>query len=1185
LFTLPNYVSSQSIASTNSFTSVSLNGSVILPDNNGTYVLDLLKDQTVNLDYQIMTLHNNLVDIDSQLINLDLTIDSLVEGQLAVPQFADLTYGIGLTSSNLKSFSECPSKSFDNGMLGISMGIANCTISLTSNTNSTIKLNNLLVISPLDQIITNLSINQLNHAKNQHLDNGNHALLEMPIHVKSEFGKVSTKINYTSYLHQIDRIDNIDKTQWLPNTDITLQTSHIRFDPITMSETGYGFDKITLAASVDSGAANNEFIIEVNDLYSDHKFIINSGSEKVSINDLKSNVSCLEGYCSINWTITSSWQLDDIDDVNWLISSTDFEGLVTGPTSVKRQTQFNEIENDLEIFELSASDSNSRVITDWTSANWPYRFNSQEILSVNGQVRFQGITDGLVNSGDGEVAIILTAVPPTNVSGGMNEWIGEPVNWSQSWFVEVGQDGKFTVDISTPSNNQVPSNTNLKLHAQLSRLGPLDDISANSLDQTSSNIGTKLIFDTGSPQIKAINIYDPSGLTTADGHIWTLDQDIPIQVNIEDVEGLDTELTVYTWAEYTDDQNGDGLMDEEEYRITTVSVNYASTSAMVDIPAISWQEVKGPLSSGKLSIVLQISDLAGNALANGGTFGETTDAATILVQDQLQTLLDTSALSLDHFDNKLLPTYEHTFSYSLTDFNGIDSLDSINLALLGRESPDQCNIDYYPRTSSTNYDENCFISPPITQVTKFQSVQKWYVEVKFAIGWQAAQTYAKDGGIPSLKAFDEGQDLLLGTSLLRSFSWQSNTEIITNQLAFSDQTLPTGQSDNSSAWVSPGDELTISAMLLHNGSQQIITNLSDMNSLGCIIDGVSTGSITAEFSNGFLQCNITVPSSSSSSVFDVQLWVLSDDGQFNSTSNGTIKVDKARPILNLALGDLLRLDSDKLDEVRFSAEVYETTELINPELIVYWNLVRDGQQLNQEPFTSPLSLQSVADSLYKFDDIVNLNQTGEFDISEGVELVIWLTLPDNSGKPLMGFATIEEPLIPKLTWIDFEPVINLVELRTDKPVNGEALLVTTRLVNTGLEQGQVTVHISDINGKLLASKEVVIDGGAYKLIDWEIEAWTVGDIQLIVSLPNYSQAVLLEIEDVEEFQSSQRDLMGTLGLVIIFIVVIVGGFGYAYLQRAKDLEQYTKIHIDQIRSQKRLDRENLAPNQTNSEEE
>jgi hypothetical protein len=61
--------------------------------------------------------------------------------------------------------------------------------------------------------------------------------------------------------------------------------------------------------------------------------------------------------------------------------------------------------------------------------------------------------------------------------------------------------------------------------------------------------------------------------------------------------------------------------------------------------------------------------------------------------------------------------------------------------------------------------------------------------------------------------------------------------------------------------------------------------------------------------------------------------------------------------------------------------------------------------------------------------------------------------------------------------------------------------------------------------------------------------------------------------------------MGTIGLLIIFVVVIVGGFGYAYLQRSKQLDQYTKIHLQQIRSQKRLDRESLEQNQLNSEEE
>ena len=112
--------------------------------------------------------------------------------------------------------------------------------------------------------------------------------------------------------------------------------------------------------------------------------------------------------------------------------------------------------------------------------------------------------------------------------------------------------------------------------------------------------------------LKSIKIYDPAGLVDADGHIWTLNQDIPIQVTIEDMKDL-TELIVYTWAEYADDTNGDSVMDANEYRMTTVSVNYASSAAILDIPAVSWQEVKGPFESGRLSIVLAIDDLAGIA--------------------------------------------------------------------------------------------------------------------------------------------------------------------------------------------------------------------------------------------------------------------------------------------------------------------------------------------------------------------------------------------------------------------------------------------------------------------------------------------------------------------------------------------------------------------------------------------
>ena len=158
-------------------------------------------------------------------------------------------------------------------------------------------------------------------------------------------------------------------------------------------------------------------------------------------------------------------------------------------------------------------------------------------------------------------------------------------------------------------------------------------------------MNTRFIFDVESPLITSVNIYDPAGLVPADGHIWTLNQDIPIQVTIEDTSGLATELVVYSWSEYADDVNGDSVMDAEEYRVTTVSVNYASNFAVLDIPAFSWQEIKGPFTSGRLSLVFSMVDLAGNALIQGGNFGEFNDAATIIVQDQLQTLMDSSTLS------------------------------------------------------------------------------------------------------------------------------------------------------------------------------------------------------------------------------------------------------------------------------------------------------------------------------------------------------------------------------------------------------------------------------------------------------------------------------------------------------------------------------------------------------------
>ena len=1156
-----------SIFQTDSFSTVMIDDISQYSDNYGNYQINLQPNQILNLTYQILDFENPQSSTDNAAMRISGEIESNSPGELRITNSNDVIteYGTELLLYNIIKEDNCYNRQTNFISVGDDVGIFVCTLSLQSSTEIDLKLNQFSVISSVNNFYIDLDINQLNSIKheleNQSMSNN----IDFPIFVKTDYGSVTTKFGYKSYLHQIDRIIGIDKEQWLPGQEISIQTSHWRFNPVIMSGSGFGFDNILLTASEDNTDHGKRFTVEARNLDTNSPtFNMVYGGEIVSIIAEKSNAACNGGYCLVNWTLQSTWYLDDINDITWMVNSTDLDGLVTGPELLIRDSQFNEIENDLEIFELSILDSSNNRINDWTNQNWPYRISQQNNLTVSGTVRFEGINSILLNMNDAEVEVRLTAIPPVSVSGGQSEWLNEEVEWSYSWFTEISDAGAFTTQVTTPNIGDAPSNTTIQISVYLSRIGPIDEASNNALDQTSPNMNTRFIFDIENPSLRSVNIYDPSGLIPADGHIWTLNQDIPIQVTVEDVEGLDTELVVYSWSEYSDDANGDSIMDQEEYRITTVSVNYASNFAVLDIPAFSWQEIKGPYESGRLSLVFAMQDLAGNALIQGGNFGESNDAVTILVQDQLQTLMDSSSLSLDLVNGSLLPSVEHSFTYSITDYNGIESLDKISLALVGRELPELCNIDYIPRTTQIAYDANCFSTQPEVEVSQISGLQKWLITTRFVIDWEMFHSNPELSGIPSLKLFDDGQDLQLGTSYIRGLSWDINAKVNVENIQFVDNISPIGTSLESGLWANPGDVIRAKANLLFNDSNIQLDSLSAHDEIGCKVKNDTQLIDLLLFENGQMICQFTVPSNTLEEIFSVELWIKSSNGTHYSTNSGTVFIDRESPLLRLELKDMLRLDSTDLSRVLFEGTIVESSTLINQQITVNWDILRDGLMINQVSYTSQIDLDAGADDGYQFSDSINLSNIGNHTIIEGDELVIWLTLTDNSGQELLGFATLFEPLIPRITWIDFEPKLSLVELRTDNPMDGESLIIATRIVNAGLESGNVTVVLSDIEGRQLATRTIALDGGKWELIEWDIEAWTTGDIEIIILLENHSESQSLLVEDVEEFESKQQDLMGTIGLVVIFLIIVVGGFSYAYLQRAKELEQYTKHHLDQI---------------------
>ena len=165
-------------------------------------------------------------------------------------------------------------------------------------------------ISPVSDLTVGLDPLQLNDLKLDIENTSIGSVIHLPVIVKTDYGSVSVSFDYKSYLHQIDRIDGIDEPRWLPGRELTIQTSHVRFNPLSMSEIGYSFDKIELAASPDSAWTNAVFLIEATQLYSiSPTFNIVYGATKLVVNEEKSKVSCNEGYCSIDWVLQSTGHL------------------------------------------------------------------------------------------------------------------------------------------------------------------------------------------------------------------------------------------------------------------------------------------------------------------------------------------------------------------------------------------------------------------------------------------------------------------------------------------------------------------------------------------------------------------------------------------------------------------------------------------------------------------------------------------------------------------------------------------------------------------------------------------------------------------------------------------------------------------------------------------------------------
>ena len=1055
-----------------------------------------------------------------------------------------------------------------------STGLASCSLSVTLSGNFSVSFSDAVIVPSLQRITHTIPQETLNEVMDAFKAQNASASVVLPLHVTTESGSIAANLSATSQPVLVDSISPIAHQRWLPGQTVVYHTQHWRGDPNQPSLDAPDLTAIDFMLSPTQHTSDAVIHLQVVDVDTTPQFRQIGGVAYAHLISESSSISCALNVCNATWSMTSTWAFDDIDDVHVLVAATDTEGLATGPAHTLRQTAFNEIENDLEVVEFTLTDDQQRNLNDWSNLQWPFHLNASQPMLATGAVRFQGVAQSYIGEHEANVRIDAVAVPPINISGGPHEWPGEPVEWSSSWFAEVDVNGEFSIELETPSMmDNVPSSTRILVSPHIERRGPINASAETSLDFTGRFSDVPFLFDRVAPNTISLLALDPGGVAPANNHIWMKGQDVALRLTLEDQEGLANTLLFHTWLESKDDVNFDGIMDQEEYSVQTISFNIGLTEAVVDLPLLSWSDITGGASSGRASVVIEATDLAGNALQGGGAYGDSTDLATILVQERYDTLIETSTLEFDALDGKLLLGHEHHFSFIITDGNGINSLDEIELSLLGRDQSTTCFIEHRPRFTQTLFDESCFETAPVVTVTKLGLAQEWSVSIAFRLAWSLHQSPLLEEAIPSLKVFDEGQDLGVGLSKLTVFSWNTSYALELKPLVFEDLTLPIGSTEGHHFWVHRNDVLHLSVELVHAGTNIAAEYTPNQISIDIVLsDGERSisSSVTVDQSgtgHQSIQLNETIVKHN---LGFIDVIVDNDFIQHDERFNFTI--DRYSPQLTVPPGTLAIVDSDMLSAQDIIVILSDQEGLGQHPVTMHWTFLRLGQPIEGSEGSAEVPLSAGTGTTNTYSGTVDMRPNGSVALERTDRLSVWFSASDLAGRDVSGFGTSSIPLSPAFRWVAFEPRFDNIVVTPCRPIVGENISIFVRVANEGLVNGSVTVHLVAADGRILESNTSELVPGSWAEHTWSLEPWTTGRLGLSVVLVDVTGNIPLPMGEVQAQPDSRRGGLDSLGFAVLVVILAAGVLAFSVYRRQEKMADYTRKQVDAV-----LFAQNLPP--------
>ena len=1012
-----------------------------------------------------------------------------------------------------------------------------------------------LALPKQEKLTFGLDESLLNEALNASYTGDDRALLDLPFRIQTNYGSVRVDLEVESQPDLVDSVIDAPGSRWLPNTLRSITTYHERVIPTHPTMEAPALERITLAIGSSDDASSIRISAEVDRLDTTPRFIQTSGAGYATLQPTSGAV-CSQSECTVTWVFKSTWLNDDIDDLHWFISSIDENGLEMGPLIYSDNTPYNDVENDLEAFNVVAYDDRGRPLHDWTNPLWPLHVNPGTSFTVQGQVRFQGIADAWIGEDEAEVTVEIHAIPPLNLNG-PDTWDGDPIVWSISNATTVDDQGRFAIPLSIPDASSLPSDTRLEARILLTRCGPSGLETATSLDQTAQSTFFEMMYDKNPPDVIGLEILDPSGLQPADNHVWLPDRDVPLRLYVEDAEGLESPLTIYTWSEHQDDANDNGIMEESEYQAMSANVNRGALQAEIDLPLLDVDAILRPgEQQGRLSIVVVGQDLAGNALQSGGSFGANNDVATVLVQPRQATLLDMNTVTLDTIDGNLFPGQEHHFQFDLIDGNGIESLDFIKIGLMNSLHED-CWINYAPRFGDITADVTCFVAPPTITTTKDDLTMRYTVDVAFQLRWDTMHQWSNAAFTPSIKVIDEAQDVGLGGTYLTAANWSTHTRLELRIDSIIDRVAPFGILDDGVLTLHPNDFADIDIIVVHHETAEQALNIPfdtrmhyNLSSFGLrhavtaeIVDSqgqsrhrLVVNQTTLPQGEGELNIEMT------GSVFEVQNDIMIE-----------LLLDSQAPTVSLEPGTLTNLDSLQINDIPVQISIQDDFGVPKEGAELHWCFVRGGIVVSDSTSSVPMTHVGTTGNIASFSTILDIESQGvAFEKTD--RLSVWFTHSDRAGNLLSGQGTALMPLDVYIVWMAYEPTPTSINAEPYRPVLGDIITIEFTLENLGYLNGSTNVTLMDADGLVLGDATFFLEPDEQKSVVWTVEAWTTGRLGMVIQLDDDPLLIPVPLADVLYEDVDAKSSNSELGLNVLLVLLAAGAVVASILMRRQRIQ-------------------------------